>query len=112
MNAWFKCTLQTMGPLYKVGNGTQNTSVQTVGRYELCEHVCTRTACGWHVRAHKLMSGSMKTRNFDNPTLNRKFELIEPEGTRPNLVSREGRDSPRMVCSFSCYSPPVLRSSI
>lgn len=55
---------------------------------------------------------AMKTRHFDNPTLNRKFELIEPEGTRPNLVSREGRDSPSMVCSFSYYSPPVLRSSI
>lgn len=47
-----------------------------------------------------LMSASIKTRNFDNSTLNRKFELIAPEGGRPNLVSRGGRDSPSVGFSF------------
>lgn len=46
-----------------------------------------------------LMSGPLKTRNMDNSALHRKFGLIEPKEASPDLVSREGRDSPSVVCS-------------
>lgn len=50
-------SLQMRGPLYKVGNGTQESSV---GRYE-CASMCVQAqhVC-WHVRAHMLMSASTK----------------------------------------------------
>jgi hypothetical protein len=38
---WFRCTLQMMGPLYKVGNGTQESPAQTVGRCE-CMSMCVQ----------------------------------------------------------------------
>lgn len=54
-------SLQMRGPLYKAGNGTQESSAQTMGRYD-CVSMCVQAQhiC-WHVRAHMLISASIKT---------------------------------------------------